>query len=32
MQIWNVGQDLLVICDLEGKFLKVNPAWNTRVA
>jgi PAS domain S-box-containing protein len=27
MQIWNVCQDLLVICDLEGKFLKVNPAW-----
>jgi PAS domain S-box-containing protein len=26
-QIWNVCQDLLVICDLEGKFLKVNPAW-----
>jgi PAS domain S-box-containing protein len=27
IQIWNVCQDLLVICDLEGKFLKVNPAW-----
>jgi PAS domain S-box-containing protein len=27
MQIWNVCQDLLVICDLEGKFVKVNPAW-----
>ncbi len=27
MQIWNVCQDLLVITDLEGKFLKVNPAW-----
>jgi len=27
MQIWNVCQDFLVICDLEGKFLKVNPAW-----
>jgi PAS domain S-box-containing protein len=27
MQIWNVCQDLLVICDLEGTFLKVNPAW-----
>jgi PAS domain S-box-containing protein len=26
-QIWNVCQDLLVICDLQGKFLKVNPAW-----
>ena len=28
-QIWNVCQDLLVICDLEGKFLDVNPAWST---
>jgi PAS domain S-box-containing protein len=27
IQIWNVCQDLLVICDMEGKFLKVNPAW-----
>jgi PAS domain S-box-containing protein len=27
LQIWNVCQDLLVICDLEGIFLKVNPAW-----
>jgi len=27
IQIWNVCQDLLVIADLEGKFLKVNPAW-----
>ncbi len=27
LQIWNVCQDLLVICDLEGAFLKVNPAW-----
>jgi PAS domain S-box-containing protein len=26
-QIWNVCQDLLVITDFEGKFLKVNPAW-----
>ena len=29
LQIWNVCQDLLVITDLEGKFLKVNPAWTT---
>jgi PAS domain S-box-containing protein len=29
IQIWNVCQDLLVICDMEGKFLKVNPAWTT---
>jgi PAS domain S-box-containing protein len=27
IQIWNVCQDLLVICDMSGKFLKVNPAW-----
>lgn len=26
-QIWNVCQDLLVICDMAGSFLKVNPAW-----
>jgi PAS domain S-box-containing protein len=26
-QIWNVCQDLLVICDLQGKYLDVNPAW-----
>lgn len=28
-QIWNVCQDLLVICDMTGSFLKVNPAWTT---
>jgi PAS domain S-box-containing protein len=28
LQIWNVCQELLVICDLKGKFLKVNPAWS----
>src|SRR5262249_38304609 len=27
LQIWNVSQDLLVIADLEGKYLSVNPAW-----
>jgi PAS domain S-box-containing protein len=27
IQIWNVCQELLVICDTEGTFLKVNPAW-----
>jgi PAS domain S-box-containing protein len=27
IQIWNVCQDLLVIYDMEGNFLKVNPAW-----
>jgi PAS domain S-box-containing protein len=27
LQIWNVSQDLLVVTDLEGKYLNVNPAW-----
>jgi len=27
LQIWNVSQDLLVVADLEGKYLSVNPAW-----
>ena len=27
LQIWNVSQDLLVVADLEGKYLNVNPAW-----
>lgn len=27
LQIWNVSQDLLVVTDLDGKFLNVNPAW-----
>ena len=27
LQIWNVSQDLLVVADLEGKCLSVNPAW-----
>jgi len=26
-QIWNVSQDLLLVADMEGKFLNVNPAW-----
>ena len=29
LQVWNVSQDLLVVADLEGKFLSVNPAWAT---
>ena len=29
LQIWNVSQDLLVVADLEGKYLSVNPAWTT---
>ena len=28
LQIWNVSQDLLVICSLDGKYLSVNPAWS----
>lgn len=27
LQIWNVSQDLQVIADMEGKYLRVNPAW-----
>ena len=27
LQIWNVSQDLLVIADLNGTILSVNPAW-----
>jgi PAS domain-containing protein len=27
--IWNVSQDLLVLADLEGTYLNVNPAWAT---
>jgi len=27
LQIWNVSQDLLVISDLKGVYLSVNPAW-----
>ena len=27
LQIWNVSQDLLVVGDLEGTYLSVNPAW-----
>src|SRR5262249_14233119 len=26
LHIWNVSQDLLVVADLEGKYLNVNPA------
>ena len=28
-RIWNVSQDMLVVTDLEGKFLSLNPAWTT---
>jgi PAS domain S-box-containing protein len=28
-RIWNVLQDLLVITDVEGKYISVNPAWTT---
>jgi PAS domain S-box-containing protein len=27
LQIWNVSQDLLVVADLAGRALSVNPAW-----
>jgi PAS domain S-box-containing protein len=27
VQIWNVSQDLLLVTDLDGKYLSVNPAW-----
>jgi PAS domain S-box-containing protein len=27
LQIWNVSQDLLVVADLDGKYISVNPAW-----
>ena len=32
-RIWNVSQDLLVVADLEGRFVAINPAWrcNTRM-
>jgi PAS domain S-box-containing protein len=29
LHIWNVSQDLLVVADMEGKYLSVNPAWTT---
>jgi PAS domain S-box-containing protein len=28
LQIWNVSQDLLVVADMAGKYLNVNPAWS----
>jgi len=27
LQIWNVSQDLLLVTDLDGNYLSVNPAW-----
>ena len=27
LQIWNVSEDLLVVADLEGRYLSVNPSW-----
>jgi PAS domain S-box-containing protein len=29
LQIWNVSQDLLVVADMAGQYLSVNPAWIT---
>jgi PAS domain S-box-containing protein len=28
-RIWNVSQDMLLVADLEGKVLSLNPAWTT---
>ena len=27
LRIWNVSQDLLLVADLDGKYLSLNPAW-----
>jgi PAS domain S-box-containing protein len=29
LQIWNVSHDLLLVADLDGTYLSVNPAWTT---
>lgn len=29
LHIWNVSEDLLVVADMGGKYLGVNPAWTT---
>jgi PAS domain S-box-containing protein len=29
LQIWNVSQDLLLVTDLDGKYLSINPAWTS---
>src|ERR1700758_5436608 len=26
-RIWNVSEDLLAVCNFEGFFLSINPAW-----
>src|SRR5262245_9289170 len=31
LHIWNVSQDLLVVADLEGKYLSVNSAWTAHL-
>jgi PAS domain S-box-containing protein len=31
-RIWNVSQDMLVVADLEGIFLSLNPAWTTTLS
>ena len=28
-RIWEVSQDLLGVCDMEGKYVAVNPAWSS---
>ncbi|WPB76564.1 PAS domain-containing protein [Archangium violaceum] len=30
-RLWNVSQDLLLVADMEGRFLSVNPAWTTQL-
>jgi PAS domain S-box-containing protein len=27
-RLWNVSQDLLVVTDMDGRFVSINPAWN----
>ena len=27
-RLWNVSEDLLVVTDMDGRFVSVNPAWN----
>jgi PAS domain S-box-containing protein len=28
-RLWNVSEDLLVVTDMDGRLISVNPAWNT---
>src|SRR5262249_34844093 len=29
LQIWNVSQELVLVADVNGKYISVNPAWTT---